>query len=129
MNVLESIALLRHDLDRCIEFLESLRNGFATYAAVAPDLDKPSLALRAAKGDPRLKEFIASCRTAEGAYVRVRDLWHTYVRWCRLNQAARLAPAQFAARLRALGYEYSRSRRIRGRQVRTWEGIAVRKAN
>lgn len=128
MNVIEAIATLRHDLDRTIESLEALRNGFAGYAEVAPVLHQPYREIDLKKADPRLSDFLTkACRTSEGSYVRVTDLWRAYVRWCRRNDVSQLGRSHFASRVRALGYEYSRSRRVRGLQVRTWEGLKLAK--
>ena len=127
MNVLEAIEVLRGDLDRTIESLEALRNGFALYAVAAPDLDRPFHPVQVAESEDRLKDFLAEkCRTGERLYIRASVLRGAYCRWCKLRGARPGGPAQFTMRLMNAGYRYSRSRRIRGLQQRTFEGIALR---
>ena len=132
MNVIQAIDSLRNDLDRTIESLEALRNGFATYALLAPDVDKPNKPAVRVELDDRvkdgLKRFVDENLTAkENAFARCSALWAAYIRWCRFNDAKPVTSHQFTARLRAIGITYSRSRRIAGQQARTWEGVALRK--
>jgi hypothetical protein len=127
MNVIEAIASLRHDLDRTIESLELLRNGFSSYALIAEDLDKPRHEIQPRVPGERLKGFLEEyCHIEASSWVRTSALWTAYKRWCRLHADGGIGPVQFHARMLAQGFILSRSRRIRGKQSRTWEGIGLR---
>ena len=97
MTVLDSITLLRNDLDRTIESLEALRTGFALYAQIAPDLDKPRKSFVPAKAGERLQKFLSTMtETRKGAYVRVSALRKAYLRWCVLTSTPAVPPGRSA---------------------------------
>lgn len=127
MTVVKAILELRRDLDRTIQALEAMRHSFISFVAGVPDLEQPGK-IAPVKRDPRLQEFLSKhCHASKSGYVKSSELFRAYAHWCRTEKQVRMGQRYFALRLRALGYRYSRSRRIRGCQTRTWEGITLRK--
>jgi P4 family phage/plasmid primase-like protien len=78
--------------------------------------------------DDPLKEFIDDCcELGPGAYVRAQDLAAGYELWAKQNRERYpLGREAFNERLLAKGFKQSRSRRVEGKQLRTWEGIELR---
>jgi hypothetical protein len=64
-------------------------------------------------------------RTADAGIPRKR-LWQEYLAWCRTGENCPLTTRQFCSAIQDLGLREGRSRRISGKQVRTWEGIGFR---
>ena len=122
MNHLQAIGRLHADLARTIESLDSLRTALALYtlAAEAPArTEKP--------GRDRVKSFLdAHCRATRDAYIRTTALYQGYRAWCVAHAVRPIPSGKFERRLMAQGYQYSRSRRIQGKQARTWEGLTMR---
>jgi P4 family phage/plasmid primase-like protien len=77
--------------------------------------------------DDPLKDFIEDCcHVDSGAFVKATDLTAAYERWAKqTRERFPLGREGLAERLHAKGFEQSRSRRIDGKQARTWEGIEL----
>ena len=83
--------------------------------------------------DDPLKEFIDDCCRRDdpendvvGLFVRATDLSAGYEWWAKQNRERYpLGREAFTERLQAKGFTQNRSRRIDGKQARTWEGIEL----
>jgi hypothetical protein len=87
---------------------------------------------RAARSDGPVNEFLESyCRLdleaagPDRPWVRICDLVDAWAWWCRGRGIKALATPLQAA-LQRKGIEQGRSRRVAGKQARTWEGIGLR---
>lgn len=74
-----------------------------------------------------LDEFLNyCCQVADSTWVRSVDLSTCYGWWCKRKQRPRLGRAAFLYRVKALGFEFSRSRREGLTQLRTIEGLRIK---
>ena len=76
MNVLQAIDSLHGDLDRTIESLEALREGFGAFALVAPTKAARPVEL-APRAKTRVKQFVDECLDPK---LRGISLWRAYQR-------------------------------------------------
>ena len=78
--------------------------------------------------DDPLKEFLDDCCEIDPAlFVKASDLAAGYEWWAKQNRERYpLGREAFTDRLQSKKFEQSRSRRIDGKQARTWEGIELK---
>jgi P4 family phage/plasmid primase-like protien len=78
--------------------------------------------------DDPLKEFLDDCcEKGDELFIRASDLAAGYDHWAKqARERYPLGREAFNERLQAKGFKQSRSRRIDGKQTRTWEGIELR---
>ena len=78
--------------------------------------------------DDPLKEFLEDCcEIGDDLFVRASDLAAGYEWWAKQNRERYpLGREGFNERIQSKGFTQSRSRRIDGRQARTWEGIELK---
>lgn len=127
MTITSAINLLLEDLDRTAQSVQALRRSVAEYGMFAPVAKRPP-ATELKRLDHKIPEFLADCcQLKTDAWVRSAHLYSAYRRWCRLRDLRPARPGQFQLRLTAEGLLYSRSRRFRGTQKRTWEGVGLRR--
>jgi hypothetical protein len=73
-----------------------------------------------------LTQFLNDCcELRDGSFVGTGDLWRAYLIYEQENDLPKL-PGGFHAAMRARGYVENRSRRVNGKQLRTYEGVALR---
>jgi P4 family phage/plasmid primase-like protien len=90
-----------------------------------PEVSQASLEWR--EHDDPIKEFLEDCcDIAEEYFCRCSDLGSAYEWWCKTNREKYpLGREAFGERVLSKGFKTSRSRRIDGKQARTWEGIQL----
>lgn len=80
-----------------------------------------------ARAEGPLDDFLKECcQPAGDAWVRSADLSICYAWWCKRERRPRLGWAAFLYRVKALGFEPSRSRRDGLTQLRSIEGLRIR---
>lgn len=81
-----------------------------------------------ARKNDGLQPFLdACCVLGAQHFVRVGDLAAAYSKWARKDSRVEFSREHLMGKLYVRGYEQSRSRRIEGRQARTWEGIGLKR--
>jgi hypothetical protein len=68
----------------------------------------------------------AACSTGPAYWIACPGLRALYLKWCQVNEEQPLGRTQFGDAVTSLGFAASRSRRVDGKQCRTFEGIAAR---
>lgn len=102
---------------------EWLKNGLG----VPAEIGEANTAWR--EHDDPLKEFLEDCCVvAKGVWVKSSDLSAAYAWWCKkTSERFGLGREAFHERVLSKGFEQSRSRRnAADKQMRTWEGIAIK---
>jgi len=80
------------------------------------------------ENDDPLREFIEDCcDVGNGQWVRSAELAAAYAWWAKQHgERFPLGREPFQERIKALGFRYSRSREVDGKQIRSWEGIGLK---
>jgi hypothetical protein len=90
------------------------------------DLAVPQRSL-ATQPQHAIADFLASsCDLTFQAWSPARIIWGAYRNWCESHGTRPKPACEFNAALRDAKCRQGRSRRIEGRQVRTWEGVRLR---
>jgi hypothetical protein len=72
-------------------------------------------------------QFLAeACESAHCYWMPARELNAVYRQWCAARQLVPVSLRVFGAVLRSGKFRRGRSRRLNGRQIRSWEGLRLR---
>jgi hypothetical protein len=119
---------LQSAFGEAIRAMEMLRNnlGLLALAAAPPQAEATAPPEKFGNLNEYFQAFLDdACRPGDGLWLRGSDLWRAYKRWCVERQRPRRLTYPELHFLLGNRYEYSRSRRIRGKQLRTYEGIGL----
>jgi len=94
--------------------------------APAPPVAAPPASVCSALSDELAGFVRESCELMPGKWVCVSDFYRAYMRWAVRNRKRMpLSREAVAELLYERGVQYSRGRRVEGKQCRTWEGIGL----